>query len=300
MGNVKQAFEQRVISVPLERILPTRKLDKSIYTSKKYLSILSSIRELGVVEPLAVHPKPVVEGGTTSYILLDGHMRLQALKDLGGTEALCLISTDDEGFTYNRQINRLTPIQEHKMILATLKRGVAAERIAQVLGINVDRVKVRANLLKGIAPEVIDMLKVRMVAHEVFTELRRMKPIRQIEAVEMMISANCFTHNYARMVLAATRPEFLVTKKKQPTDINPADIARMEREMENLHHDYRQVEDTLGETMLVLVVAKGYLMRVLRNEAVACYLHQHHADLLEELVSIMEAISADARHLERE
>ncbi|WP_374438353.1 ParB/RepB/Spo0J family partition protein [Pseudomonas panipatensis] len=300
MGNIKQAFEQRVIAVPIEHILPTRKLEKAVYTSKKYSSILCSIRELGVIEPLAVHPKPVIEGGVTSYILLDGHMRLEALKELGGTEALCLISTDDEGFTYNRQINRLTPIQEHKMILATLKKGVAAERIAQVLGINVDRVHARTNLLKGIAPEVVEMLKVRMVAHEVFTVLRRMKPFRQIEAAEMMISANCFTHNYARMVLAATRPEFLITQKKPTTEINPADIARMEREMENLQHDYRQVEDTLGETMLVLVVAKGYLMRVLRNETVAGYLHKHHADLLEELVSIMEAVSADARHLERE
>ncbi len=75
---------------------------------------------------------------------------------------------------------------------------------------------------------------------------------------------------------------------------------RMEREMENLQHDYKQVEDTLGETMLVLVVAKGYLARVLRNEAIAGYLQRHHADLLEELVSIMESVSSDARHLERE
>ncbi|HBP5921424.1 plasmid partitioning protein RepB C-terminal domain-containing protein [Pseudomonas sp. NY15181] len=300
MGNVKQAFEQRVIVVPVERILPTRKLGKTTYTSKKYLSILSSIRELGIIEPLAVHPKPVIDAGVTSYILLDGHMRLEALKALGGTEALCLISTDDEGFTYNRQINRLTPIQEHKMILAALKKGVSADRIAQVLGMNVNRIHARANLLKGIAPEVVELLKVRMVANEVFTVLRRMKPIRQIEAAEMMISANCFTHNYARMVLAATRPEFLVTQKKSTTEISSVDITRMEREMENLQHDYRQVEDTLGETMLVLVVAKGYLMRVLRNESIAGYLHQHHADLLEELVSIMEAVSTDARHLERE
>ncbi|MCY1313290.1 hypothetical protein D9M70_637970 [compost metagenome] len=52
--------------------------------------------------------------------------------------------------------------------------------------------------------------------------------------------------------------------------------------------------------MLVLVVAKGYLARVLRNEAIAGYLHRHHSDLLEELVSIMEAVSSDARHLARE
>ncbi|WP_341538761.1 plasmid partitioning protein RepB C-terminal domain-containing protein, partial [Pseudomonas viridiflava] len=90
--------------------------------------------------------------------------------------------------------------------------------------------------------------------------LRKMKPMRQIETAEMMISANCFTQNYAQMVLAATRPEMLVVKKnKQVNDSNAEDIARMEREMEKLYQDYKVVEDTLGETMLALVVAKGYM-----------------------------------------
>jgi hypothetical protein len=301
MAEVKQAFEQRIIAIPLERILPTRNVQQLIPGSKKYASILSSIRELGVIEPLAVHPKPVIAGGVSSYMLLDGHLRLEALKALGAVEALCLISTDDEGFTYNRQINRLTPIQEHKMILAALKKGIEASRIAQVLGINIERVRERENLLNGIAPEAAEMLKVRMVSQDVFRALRQMKPIRQIETVEMMISANCFTKNYARMVLAASRPEMLVVKKKKSNvEVSAVDIARMEREMENLQHDYKQVEDTLGETMLVLVVAKGYLVRLLRNEAIAGYLTRYYAELLEELVSIMEAVTSDARQLERE
>jgi len=60
-------------------------------------------------------------------MLLDGHLRLEALKALGAKEALCLVSTDDQGFTYNRQINRLTPIQEHKMIG---NRSVAPEKFS--------------------------------------------------------------------------------------------------------------------------------------------------------------------------
>jgi len=52
--------------------------------------------------------------------------------------------------------------------------------------------------------------------------------------------------------------------------------------------------------MLVLVDAKGYLALVLHNEAIAGYLKRHHADLLEELVSIMKSVSSDARHIERE
>ncbi|WP_458373666.1 plasmid partitioning protein RepB C-terminal domain-containing protein [Pseudomonas laurylsulfatiphila] len=301
MTHVKHAFEQNIVSVPLEHILPTRKLDREIQTSKKYLTILSSIRELGVVEPLAVHPEQVMENNVQRYILLDGHFRLEALRSLGAKEALCLISTDDEAFTFNRQIGRLTPVQEHKMILTAVKKGLEPARIARVLGVNVDRIHERQHLLDGIAPEAIELLKVRMVSKSVFRVLRKMKPLRQIETVEMMISANCFTQNYAQMVLAATRPEMLNAKKSKVTsDANAEDIARMEREMEKLYQDYKVVEDTLGETMLVLVVAKGYMSRVLSNEAIAGFMVRSYPELLEELVSIMEAVSSDARHLERE
>lgn len=186
------------------------------------------------------------------------------------------------------------------MVVTALKKGIEASRIASVLGINVDRVHERENLLKGIAPEVAEMLKVRMVSQDVFRALRLMKPIRQIETVEMMISANCVTRNYARMVLAASRPEMLVETKKKPSDFSAVDIARMEREMENLQHDYKQVEDTLGETMLVLVVAKGYLVHILRNDAIAGYVTRYYAELLEELMFIMEAVTSDPRQLERE
>lgn len=302
MTAIKRAFAPEIVSIPLGQILPTRQLSKEMRTSVKFATILASVRELGIVEPLAVHPSTTPDAsGAPCFILLDGHLRIEALRQLGATDALCLLSTDDEGFTYNRQINRLTPVQEHKMILEAVRRGVTAQRIADVLNVNVDRIRQRQYLLRGIAPEVAEMLKHRMVSQGVFRVLRKMKPMRQIETVEMMISANCFTLRYADMVLVATRPELLVEPKQKPGEtVSAEDIARMEREMEKLYHDYRLVEDTLGETMLVLVVAKGYVARLLRNEAIAAYLSRFEPDLGRELAVVMEAVTADARSLERE
>jgi ParB-like chromosome segregation protein Spo0J len=301
MGQVKQGFERQIIPVPLDRILPTRSLEKDIEQTKKYLTILTSIRELGVIEPLAVHRQQTNAQGEVAFVLLDGHLRLHALKALGASEALCLLSIDDEGFTYNRQINRLTPVQEHKMILTAVRRGISPALIATVLGINVERIHERQHLLDGIAPEVVEMLKVKMVSRGVFRTLKKMKPMRQIETVELMVSANCFTQNYADMVLAATRPDMLIEKKsKLPAEVSVEELARMEREMEKLFHDYKVVEDTLGETMLFLVVAKGYLARLLRNETISGYLNRFHGELLVELTAIMDAVSSDARKPERE
>ena len=49
---------------------------------------------------------------------------LEALRELAAQNALCLISTDDEAYTYNKRVNRLATVQEHFMILRALERGV--------------------------------------------------------------------------------------------------------------------------------------------------------------------------------
>src|SRR5690606_41105912 len=99
------AFEPKTIKVPLAALLPTRIVPLSIRQSPKFKTILASIQEIVIIEPLAVFPNR--EGGVDAdhYFLLDGHLRLEALKVLGSTDAICLVSPDGEGFTYNRQTN---------------------------------------------------------------------------------------------------------------------------------------------------------------------------------------------------
>lgn len=295
----RHAFQKETIRIPLDAILPTRFPTKDVRGTPKFRTILASIREVGIIEPLAVHPEPGSNG--RRYILLDGHLRLEALKELGAPDAICLVATDDEGFTYNRQVNRISAVQEHKMIMQAIRKGVAPERIAQTLNVNVERIRERERLLDGVVPEAVELLKDRMVSRGVFAILRKMKPMRQIEAAEMMISASRLNVPYAKMILAASRPETLIeSKKPRQLDASPEDIARMERQMEKLYQDYKSVEDTLGETLLVLVVAKGFVARLLRNPAIGGYLHRHHGDLAGELASVMEAVGAEAQTSARE
>jgi ParB-like chromosome segregation protein Spo0J len=44
------------------------------------------------------------------HLLLDGHLRELALKELGLNEAPCLFARDDETFTYNHRINGLSTV----------------------------------------------------------------------------------------------------------------------------------------------------------------------------------------------
>lgn len=127
MKQVSIAFDLQGIIVPISSILPLKQVKASIRSSQKYQQVLASVREIGIIEPLIVFPQ---KDGT--YLLLDGHIRLEVLKQTGETEVRCLIATDDETYTYNRRINRMATIQEHAMILKATRHGVSEERIASV------------------------------------------------------------------------------------------------------------------------------------------------------------------------
>jgi len=302
MKNVKHAFESNICAVPISNIMPTHKVSKDVLGSIKYKTVLASIEEIGVVEPIAIYPGGGSGSASKTYILLDGHLRLEALRELGAVEALCLIATEDEGFTYNRQINRLTAVQEHKMILEAIGKGVTADRIAKSLNMNIGRVRESQNLLVGITPEVISLLKTKVVPRAVFAVLKNMKPMRQIETAEMMMAADCYTVRYAKMMFAMTPSDQLSEKRRRKSAPHfPAqDITRMEREMEKLYQNYHSIEDGLGETMLVLVVAKGYISRLLKNDAVAAYIKRFQPEVGEELMGVVDAVTADARVQQRE
>jgi ParB-like chromosome segregation protein Spo0J len=299
MTNVRHGFEEQIVEIPVERIVASSQLTKGALATSKYKTIVSSIAELGVIEPLAVFRSPRCLG---DYDLLDGRLRLEALKELGRETAPCMVSTDDEGFTFNRHITRLSAVQEHKMIRAALAKGASARRIAEVLRMDVRSIRERAQLPDGVAPEAASILKNRQAAPKVFSVLKKMKQYRQIEAAEMMVAANKFTATYAELILVATRAEALVegAKPKKKDEISTEDLAKMESEMERLRQDCQAVEDEIGDTMLSLVVAKSFMARLLRNDNIHGHLRRHHGDLLASLVSTMDAIAADNRITERE
>ena len=130
--SMKAAFEFEGLTICLDDLLPTRAFSEKEKKSMKYQSLLASIREVGIVEPLNVFPQK--EG---KFLILDGHARVEALRELGASETHCLIAFQDESYTYNKKVNRIPPIHANKMILKALDAGVSEERIGKALNISV-------------------------------------------------------------------------------------------------------------------------------------------------------------------
>jgi hypothetical protein len=292
MTKISIAFRLDPITLSVSRILPSKKIPLAFVNSRKFMQIRSSIEAIGVIEPLSVGP---ADPDTGHHVLLDGHVRLVALRELGFDEAVCLVADDDESYTYNSRVNRLSSIQEHHMMQRAIQRGVTPERLAEALNVDLRTITRKVGLLKGICTEVIEMLKDREFSSSISSVLRGMKPLRQVECVELMIAANNVTVAYAKAMLAST-PASMLTREKKPTKItglNQDQMAKMEREMSNVHGLYKMAEQSYGHDVLNLVLAKGYVAKLLANKAVLRFLRQRHPHLLSEFEAIAQVTSLD-------
>jgi hypothetical protein len=70
-------------------------------------------------------------------------------------------------------------------------------------------------------------------------------------------------------------------------------MARMEREMDGLQREFKAVSASYGDTVLNLVVAAGYLSRLIGNPRVSGYLESHHPEILTEFRAIVAATSLE-------
>jgi hypothetical protein len=292
MTDVRLGFLPKPLLIAVDSILLSHELPEGIAETRKYKQILASIQEIDLIEPLSVAG---VDRRTGQHLLLDGHIRLAALRELGRREVPCLVATDDEAYTYNNRVNRLSTLQEYAMVRRAVERGVPPERLAKSLCVEVYEIREKLRILNGICQEAAELLKERNFAPGVTRALRQMKPTRQIECVELMIAANKVTVTYARALLTASSSDRLTdsSKRRRAKYINKEQQAMMQGEMSGLHDQYRLAEQAYGEDMLNLVLARGYITKLVDNKRVFRYLEQHQAEVLEQFVMIIRTASVE-------
>ncbi len=182
------------------------------------------------------------------------------------------------------------------MIRRAIDRGVSKERLARAFNVNLSAINRRVNLLEGICTEAIDLLQDKQFTPDVTRILRNMKGARQVEAVELMIASNTITVAHAEALLKATPPD-------QRTDVKPAEgekktapieqIEKLEKETSQVEATYKEAENHYGSDLLNLVVAKGYLNKLLANAAVKSYIERKEPEILSHLELVANTVSME-------
>ena len=278
--SVPTAFEREICVLPIGNITSQRIISAATRKCCTYKQIAASLQHVGLIEPVVVFPC-----GSGDYLLLDGHLRLDILKQTGATEIRAVISTDDEAYTYNKRVNHAPPIAQHSMILKAIANGVSEEEIAAALNVDVQKIKQKRDLLDGICPEAASILRDSRVSIGAFAVLKKMKPIRQIEVAEHMRATGTFSGSFARSLLAVTRPEFLLQPEKARKLEAKSAAARAMFEAENatLAADFKEMEESFGADMLLLSVSCAYVRRLLSNQKIGLHLEKYHPDVLSTL-----------------
>jgi len=286
--SIRTAFQPNVITLKLESLEPSRAIEPRERKERKYRQIEASLASVGLVEPLVVFSI-----GKGKYRLLDGNTRLDILVRRKILDVECILATEDEAFTYNKRVNYLSPVGEHQMILRALKHN-SEEDIAKALAVNISIIRRKRDLLVGICKEAIDLLKDRRISSAAFASLRKMKPIRQIEVAQLMLTSNRYSETFAEALLTGTRADMLV----EPHKVGPAKSLSqeqklgMERETDVLLRDLKTVEASYGTDVLALGVACRYVIRMLANATVRHYIEGRFPDILGELDAVVASMES--------
>src|SRR6187455_1760304 len=138
--------DSEAIDVPIIRLRPLR---ERTVGKREFEKILTSVKAIGLIEPLIVFR----EGD--DYLILDGVQRYRALLDMGVEVVPCILGKMREAFTGNRMVNRISPVQEHRMIEKSLEE-LDEQTIASALGLSSMGHRMKKSLLNRLHPDAAE------------------------------------------------------------------------------------------------------------------------------------------------
>lgn len=159
------------------------------------------------------------------------------------------------------------------------------ERLARALNVNISNIRHKKALLDGIRPEAAELMKDKHVPNNTIGQLKQLKPIRQIEAVDLMIAMNKFTVSYARSLVVATQEAQLQEEHKRTERRADCPYGERDGPARTRVQDHRAGYAT---DHLDVVLATGYVARLLGDARVVRHLPSAFPDVLAEFQKIAE------------
>jgi hypothetical protein len=277
-------IDSEALDIPIIRLRPLR--ERSI-SKRDYDRIAASVKALGLLEPLVVYP----EG--EDYIILDGVQRYRILLEMGVDLVPCVLGKQREAFTCNRMVNRLSPLQEHRMIKTSLEKNLDEKTIANALGTAGIGHRLKKSLISQLHPDVAAAFDEGKLSRSCAREMTFIKPARQREILTAMEGYKDFSTAFARALVLKTPPAQRETRRRKS---NPWDnkaqrknnLIKKLAEAEEKHDFYSRLYKQYTVDLLRIAI---YARSVVTNVRLRGYLDEHYPDI----VMRFETIIADAK-----
>lgn len=261
--------------IPIEKLIPLNERRINLKTNRGYHKIVSSIKSIGLIQPLCVYR----ENG--HYVILDGFLRLIALKQFGVTTVPCIVYQTKEAYTFNRMVNRLSPYQQSRMLRKSLEI-LDHEEIEKVLGIKSLKFRLGTDLYEHLHPKVIKKLDYNKITRKCAAELTYVNKDRQLEILLEMKKCNDFSISFGRVLVIKTSPKQRNKKKKtrrtwsEDSDKKQELVGRL-RKVQERYDFFSTLYQQYTTDLLRLGI---YVRKLITNDEIRAYLAGAFPDIL--------------------
>jgi hypothetical protein len=276
-------FQINGTDVPLKALAPLcERTNINTKRHKGYQRILSSIKAIGLIEPLCVFPE---NGG---YVILDGYLRFLACSELELHTVPCIIYKDKEAYTFNRMVNHLSGYQEIRMLRKSLET-LDEKTIADTFGIKTIRHRLAPKLAKDLHPKVAQAFEKDLLGKVAATEMACVIQVRQADMLKEMKRVNDYSPAFVRAMILKTPPEQR-NKSRKPRQgwsddkLRRQDLVARLEEAEKQHDFYTNLYRQYSADLLKVAL---YVRKAITTPAIRMYMEDHHATILEELQAIV-------------
>ena len=270
------------VDVPLEMLVPLQEREINLKSNKGYRKITSSIRKIGLIEPLCVFKE---EG---LYVILDGFLRFKACEELGFTTIPCIVFDDKEAYTFNKMVNRLSPYQEHKMLRKSLET-IDHEIIEETLGLKSLTYRLGSKVYKELHPDVIAVIDKNLMSRNAANELAFVNQHRQLEILKEMKKSNDYSISFARALVIKTPAEQQnQNKKRRKTWFEDSDKKQeLVGKLEEVEKRYDFYTNLYRQYTTDLLKVCFYVRKIITNNKIKAHLTDRHLDILQRFEKIV-------------
>lgn len=279
MADEKQVHGE---DVDISKLVPLNTREINFSKNRGYQKILSSIKMIGLIEPLDVYR----ENG--NYVILNGFLRFKALQELEVNPAPCLVHPDKEAYTYNKMINNLSPIQESRMIQEALKT-IDESTMAQVFGLKSLQYRLGSGVINHLHPKVTNAVDKGLITRVCARELTYVTQERQNQILQEMNKTEDYSIAFARALVVKTpsnmrNPE---KKKRKPWAEDSEKKQELVNKLETINKRYDFYSNLYRQYSADLLKLYVYARKLITNEKVRLYLEINFPEIYMQFENIV-------------
>lgn len=270
----------------MQDIVVMHERDINLKKNLGFRKILSSVKAIGLIEPLCVVKEE------DKYVIVDGFLRYKACEILGIEIVPCIIYKTKETYTYNRRVNRLSPVQEAKMIRKSLKT-IRQSTVADVFGLRTIQYKLNGLMLQHLHKNVINALDDEIITVGSAAELSYVTHSRQLQIMNEMKQNNDYSKSFVRALVINSNEKYRNNNKaiRKPwgeVNTRKQDLVDKLQSAEKSFDFYTTLYRQYTSDLIKLF---NFVRKFIINDRIKSYLDDKHRDILMDFEKIVMASS---------